>query len=109
MGKKGDFEYSKVINRNQSPISTVPWVRKNRTIWGPPVVAKFLLLIYTPCTDIIQKGGGFSPMKILSRGGNWQTGLASRTILLQLFCDCPAVAPLHSEDCTLVDHNVMEL
>ena len=46
--------------------------------------------------DIIQKGGGFSPMKILSRGGNWQTGLASRTILLQLFCDCPAVAPLHS-------------
>ena len=45
-------------------------------------------------------------MKILSRGGNWQTGLASRTILLQLFCDCPAVAPLHSEDCTLVDYTL---
>ena len=42
-------------------------------------------------------------MKILSRGGNWQTGLASRTILLQLFCDCPTVAPLHSVVHTLVN------
>ena len=47
MGKKGDFDYPKVINCNFStksvpdkygfPNSTVPWGRKNRTIWGPPV------------------------------------------------------------------------
>ena len=45
--KKGDFENPKVINRDFSTKSvpekygflnsTVPWGRKNSTIWGPPV------------------------------------------------------------------------
>ena len=47
MSKKGDFEIPKVINPDFSTKtvpdqygflnSTVPWVHKNRTIWGVPV------------------------------------------------------------------------
>jgi hypothetical protein len=48
-------------------------------------------------------------MKILSRGGNWQTGLASRTILLQLFCDCPTVAPLHSSVAKKLPHKLQKM
>ena len=50
MSKKGDFGYSKVINCNFSTKSvptqydfcnsTIPWGRKIRTIWGPPVKGK---------------------------------------------------------------------
>lgn len=38
-----------------------------------------------------REAGGFSPMKILSGGGNWQTGLEP---FFFSFCDCPDLSPL---------------